>query len=76
MGCVALIILVVLAGIAIWVLDMLSSQRAPSSMPVPSPVSDNQTSNEVDEFFYLEVAKFSRESSFYVASSKSDGLLC
>jgi len=65
MGCVVLIILVVIAGIAIWVLDMLSSQRAPSSMLVPHPASDNRIGSKVGESFCLEGARLSRESSFY-----------
>lgn len=44
MGCLILIALVILAGIAIWILDTFA-QQAPSSIPAPYPVSSNQTSS-------------------------------
>lgn len=65
MGCVVLIILVVIAGIAIWVLDMLSSQRPPSPMPAPYPASGNQTGSKLGEPLSLETAELSDEASFY-----------
>jgi hypothetical protein len=43
MGCLILIALVIIAGIAIWILDTFA-QQAPSAIPAPYPVSSNQTS--------------------------------
>jgi len=56
MGCLALIILVVIAGIAIWILDTLSSQQPPSPIPAPYPVSGNQTGMAPGKIPNLEVS--------------------
>jgi len=45
-GCLVLIALVIIFGIAIWILDTLQSA---ATIPVPYPVSSNQTSSVLTE---------------------------
>jgi cytoskeletal protein RodZ len=55
MGCLVLIALVIVAGIAIWILDMFA-QQTPSAIPAPYPVSSNQSGSIQIENTVLEIS--------------------